>query len=182
MVPAATIYTDCASALATARRCQGAGSLLPFLGKEDFDLVSRLWNRVRQGDYEFYKVSAHVQVSHDMPVLQIYNLWGNQKANAAAIHTCWHAMPGLVAQALALHASHQKKVHLLERVLALRLELRKARAQLEANQNAMQTHQQVFRQTGLTPFEILRNWAVPGPWVVPSGRIHQLADCLWGLN
>ena len=179
---AATIWTDCQSALQTALKCQEAMTLLPFLGQEDFDLVARLWVQVRKGDFLFFKVAAHVDVTPSMSHAEVYHTWGNRCANAAAIHASWHSMPDLVQECVHLHASREREFGMIRQIYALHLELHKARAQLEANNEQLQQHQQMFRATGLTPFEVLRNWELPTQWSSPGGRVHMLGECAWGLD
>ena len=179
---AATIYTDCQSVLNTALKCQVAASLLPFLGQEDFDLVARLWSRVRRGDYLFLKVAAYVDVTPSMSLWEVYQVWGNPCANAAANSTCWNAMPDMVEQCVQLHALREKELAILRQVYALHLDLHKARAQLEANNEQLQQHQQMFRATGPAPFEVLRNWTIATEWSPPTGRVHMIGDSAWGLE
>ena len=176
----ARVFCDCASALQTAWKCQGSSSLLPLMGMEDFDLVIRLWKKVRCGTYEFCKVEAHAKITQSMDDLLIYLSWGNQHANDAAIDTCWNFEKDLVQEALCLHAERKTEIAILKQVYELQLSLHKARAQLEANNVALQAHRHVLRPTGPTPVEVLRSWTIGEQWNPPAQVVSLLPDVAWG--
>ena len=182
LLPRAHIYSDSASALAVAARCQDARHLSALVNLQDFDLVRRLWLAMQQGEYTFTKVPSHVKPETCATLLESFRAWGNTFADELAITTCCHLFPQVVQLANQVHDEVSKDAEILTQVCQLHLKMHTARAKLDQANQQHPSHANVQPARALAPITVLQQWSVPQPWISQPNGLSQLSVCCWGLS